>query len=346
MSSFGISCMSIALDIGTSRLRSIRREGVELIGRSMPAAFSLVDDDPTSRALLAKAELPFAAGEGQLALVGDSALDHAAAFQTLPLPLLPGGMVPVDDPPARQLLGSIIESLLPEAVQILSPCAVLLPVASMNDESSTDFVTRLVGLRGYRPLLVTPTHALALATLSTEGFTGVCMTIGAGGCSMSLVHCGRELAAVQDERGTHDIDSRIATAERRFIHGAKGERYLDTESARRQREALSDGLARPATAFGSQVAALYRELLQAITGDFAARLREVRVGRFETPLPVVCAGGGTRAAGFPAMLSSVIASSEMPLRLAPARVAPFDEYLFARGALIHAELESVSAIAA
>ncbi len=61
--------MSIALDIGTSRLRSIRREGVELIGRSMPAAFSLVDDDPTSRALLAKAELPFAAGEGQLALV-------------------------------------------------------------------------------------------------------------------------------------------------------------------------------------------------------------------------------------------------------------------------------------
>jgi len=338
--------MSIALDIGTSRLRSIRRDGVELIGRSMPAAFSLVDDDPTSRALLAKAELSFAAGEGQLALVGDAALEHAAAFHALPLPLLPGGMVPVEDPPARQLLGTIIESLLPEAFPTSSPCAVLLPVASMNDEASVEFVTRLIGLRGYRPILLTPTHALALATLSTEGFSGVCLAIGAGGCSISLVHCGRELATVQDDRGTHFIDSRIATAERRFIHGADGERYLDTESVRRQREALSDGLARPSTPFGSQVAGLYRELLRSITTDFANLLSEQRLGRFETPLPIVCAGGGTRSAGFGAMLSSIISSSDLPFQLTPARVAPNDEYVFARGALIHAELETVSAIAA
>ncbi len=277
---------------------------------------------------------------------GDTALEHAAAFHALPLPLLPGGMVPVEDPPARQLLGSIIESLLPEAIQILSPCAVLLPAASMNDEASIEFVTRLVGLRGYRPVLITPTHALALATLSAEGFSGVCVTLGAGGCSIGLVHHGRELASVRDERGTHFIDARIATAERRFIHGADGERYLDTESVRRQRESLSDGLARPATPFSSQVAGLYRELLRSITTDFAKRLSEERLGRFDTPLPVVCAGGGTRAAGFTTLLSTAIASSDLPFPLAPARVAPNDEYLFARGALIHAELESVNAIAA
>lgn len=338
--------MSIALDIGTSRLRSLRREGVELIGRSIPAAFSLVDDEPTSRAMLTKAELSFATGEGQLALVGDAALDHAAAFHALPLPLLPGGMVPIDDPPARQLLGSIIESLLPEAGGILSPCAIALPAASMNDESSIEFVLRLVGLRGYRPLIVTAPHALALATLSAEGFSGVCVAVGAGSCSMSLVHCGRELACVQSETGTQFIDARIATAERRFVHGPDGERYLDTESVRRQRESLSDSLTRPTTPIGSQVASLYRELLEAIAGDFASRIREERLGRFDSPLPVICAGGGTRPAGFAALLTSILAASELPFRLTPARVAPVDDFLFARGALIQAELESASAIAA
>ena len=338
--------MSIALDIGTSRLRSIRRDGVELIGRSMPAAFSLVDDDPTSRALLARAELPFAIGEGQLALVGDAALDHAAAFHALPLPLLPGGMVPVDDPPARQLLASMIESLLPEAQQILSPCAIVMPAASMNDESSIEFVLRLVRLRGYRPLLVTATHALALATLSAEGFSGVCVSVAAGGCSISLVHCGRELTCIQQETGTHFIDSRIATAERRFVHGPDGERYLDTESVRRQREALADSLMRPTSPLGSQVAGLYREVLEAISSDFASRVVEDRLGRFDTLMPVVCAGGGTRPTGFAALLTSVLGATSLPFRMAPVRVAPADDFLFARGALIQAELQSIEAAAA
>ncbi|MBA3314054.1 MAG: hypothetical protein M3552_16195 [Planctomycetota bacterium] len=338
--------MSIALDIGTSRLRSLRREGVELIGRSTPATFSLIADDPSSRGLLTRAELAFATGEGELALVGDAALEHAAAFRATPLPLLPGGMVPSDDPPARQLLGTIIESLLPEAEDVGSPCGLILPVASMTDEASAEFIARLVRMRGYEPLPLTETHALALATLSAERFSGISIVMGAGGCSMSLIHRGRELAGVQEPRGTAWIDALIASAGRRYAHGADGERYLDTESVRRQRESLADPLTRPTTDFASRVAEHYRELLHTTAREFAASLRRDRLGRFETPLSVVCAGGGTRPAGFAALLTAALVAAELPFVLGPTKLAPCDEYVVARGALIHAELNAVSLAAA
>jgi hypothetical protein len=338
--------MSIALDIGTSRLRSLRREGVELIGRSVPAAFSIVDDDAMSRRLLAKADLSFATGDGELALIGDAALEHAAAFHAARLPLLPGGMVSTDDPPARQLIGTIIESLLPEANVAAAPCGLVMPVASLADEGSTEFIVRLIKMRGYVPLVLTATHALALATLSSEGFTGVSLTIGAGGTSMSLVHRGRELAAAQDHRGTDWIDARLASALRRYTHGSDGGRFLDTESVRRQRESLSEPLTRPTSEIALKIAESYRELLEAITRDLAVCLRRENLGRFERPLSIVCAGGGTRATGFLSLLTSALASVELPCAIGETRLTPPDDFIIARGALIHAELESVSAIAA
>src|SRR5687768_7787811 len=92
--------MTVALDVGTSRMRSLRRERGELVGRSVPAAFALVPDEPSSRTLLARSGLAFAAGDGELALVGDAAVLNAAVFGAMPLRLLPGGLLPADDPPA------------------------------------------------------------------------------------------------------------------------------------------------------------------------------------------------------------------------------------------------------
>ncbi|MGC1272856.1 MAG: hypothetical protein WBC44_04055 [Planctomycetaceae bacterium] len=340
--------MSIALDIGTSRLRSVRREGDELVGRSVPATFALVADDPSARELLSRADIGFAVGEGELALVGEAALRHAATFRSTPLRLLPGGLVPADDPPARQILGMLVESLLPEADTpggLCGLCGLILSDAAITDKTSREFISRLVWMRGYEPVLLSATHAIALATLSTDGFTGVALSLGAGGCSLGLIHRSRELAFGSDSRGTDWIDARLAAGEKCFTYNVAGERYLDTESIRRRRESLGDPLNQPAGTFGVQVADRYRELLESTLTSFADRLAHERLGPFAGPLTVVCAGGGARAAGFAELVSSLLASTDLPFDVDAVRVHPSDDYLVARGGLIHAELEVTCAAA-
>ena len=338
--------MSISLDIGTSRLRSLRRDGGALVGRGVPADFALVADDPIARELLGRSKVAFASGEGEIALVGDAALSHAATFRAVPLRLMPGGLVPTDDPPARQILGTLIESLLPESIESTEPCGLILSAASLANTASREFLSRLVWLRGYRPILISSSHAVALATLSQEGFTGLALSMGAGSCMLSLVHRGRELACVGEPCGTDWIDSRLAAGDRRYIHDAAGERYLDTEAARRHREAMSDPLTRPVDDFAARVAECYRDLLLGMAKELGSRMREERLGPFSSPLAVVCAGGGTRAGGFASLFSAALAAADLPMAVDPVRVAPLDDYLVARGGLIHADLEATCAAAA
>jgi len=338
--------MSIALDIGASRLRSLRREGQQLVGRSAPAAFALLPDEPSARDLLSRAGLPFAEGDGELALVGESATAHAAALYATPLRLLPGGLVPEDDPPARQLLASLVESLLPEAGEPGAACGLILPAAATTHAPSREFLTRLVRLRGYEPSPISGPQAVALATLSAEGFTGIAVSFGAGGCAMSLIHRGREQAAVSEPRGTDWIDARLAASDRRYTHDSAGDRYLDTEAIRRQREGVSDPLTRPMTEAAIAVSDLYRDLLLSTAKEFARTIRDGRLGPFAAPLPVVCAGGGTRPPGFAGLMTASLAAADLAVAVGPVRLTPADDYLVARGGVIHAELDARCSAAA
>lgn len=338
--------MSISLDIGTTRFRSLRRVGGELVGRSVPATFALVPDDPTTRKMLAVADLSFADADGELALIGDGVLEHAATLRTTPLRVLPGGLVAADDPPARQLLATLLESILPEAAQPGESCGVVLPAAAATDYESRNFLLRLIQMQGFTPVEISAPHAVSLATLSTEGFTGVSVILGAGEFSLSVTHRGRELVTVREPRGVDWIDAQLAATEKRHFHDAAGERYLDTESIRKQREMLAEPLTRPTTDFAVQIAELYRQLLRTTLAELSHQMERESFGRFNTPLPIVCAGGGTRAPGFSALLSAVLTASDFPIDLGTVRLARHDEYVTARGALIHAELENVTAAVA
>ena len=343
--------MSIALDVGTSRLRSVRRDGSERIGRSAAAAFALLRDDPATRELLIRAGVAFATGEGDLVLIGDAAEAHATAFQTTPLRLLPDGVLPGDDPPARQVLATLVDGLLPEAPQYslnqaAAPCGLVLPAGALADEHVREFLIRLVRLRGYHPLPVSAGHALAIATLADDGFTGLALAFGAGGCVLSLVQHGCELAVAAESRGTDWIDAHLAATGKRYAFDARGQRYLDTESVREEREDAHAALTRPLGSFDEHIAALYTDLLATVAAQMTDTLAACRPGLFRMPLPIVCGGGGTRPAGFTNLVQHALTEAGLPLPLGPIRLAPADDYLTAHGALIFSELETAVRAAA
>jgi len=94
------------------------------------------------------------------------------------------------------------------------------------------------------------------------------------------------------------------------------------------------------------VADLYRDLLLSTAKEFSRAIGDGRLGPFSAPLPVVCAGGGTRPPGFAGLMTAALAGADLPVPVGPVRLTPADEYLVARGALIHAELDARCAAAA
>ena len=105
--------MSVSLDIGTRALRSLRQQGARLIGRQNMARYVVLPDRPQQRRLLESSSYRYATCEGSLLVIGRAAGELAETLQIPEIPLLRDGELPMDDPLARQVMASLIESLLP-----------------------------------------------------------------------------------------------------------------------------------------------------------------------------------------------------------------------------------------
>src|SRR6185436_14306847 len=157
------------------------------------SVYAVLPDNATQRQLLDRADIPFAACEGHLILLGDAAAELARSFQTPCCDLLPGGVLPQSDPIARQVISLLIDALLPPSHQH-ALCCYTQPLHALRRHGGTtgqhEFFARLIHLRGYEPRLLSAGLALISAEMRAEAFTGIGFVVGASGCEISVAHQG------------------------------------------------------------------------------------------------------------------------------------------------------------
>ncbi|QDT36312.1 hypothetical protein [Stratiformator vulcanicus] len=334
--------MNIGLDLGTDRFRSLRAIDGRLVARAVPSRCSMVDDTPAARRLLERASLPYAVCQSDLILLGEAALESAALVGKPSIELLPGGNVPSNDPPARQVIAALIESLLPApTLSGTRPvCGLVLPHSGTAD--GADFLTHLVELRGYVAEQIRAADAVALATLSQEMLTGAVLTLGANSAEFAVIHHGRRAAHILIDVGTADIDRAIAEADDLHIYDTAGVRFRDDASVGRSRENLSGSLLNPGDARAKQIEAAYTRWLDSIILQATELTGKTVMAGVPGKLPLVCAGGPTQIRGFVPFLESRLRSADLPFDVSEIRVADA-AYTAARGALAHAELTRAEA---
>ncbi|MEM1063369.1 MAG: hypothetical protein AAGJ97_13670, partial [Planctomycetota bacterium] len=211
--------MSLGLELGTDAVRSLRLRGDRLIARNAPSRYCLLADAPQVRELLDKSGLAYAVCDGQIALLGDAAVEADGLFGRPSLPLLPDGKVPAEDPPARQIIAALVESLLPAPGAPGVICGLVLPGAA-DEDGGPDFLTHLIRLRGYTPAVVSAARAAALATLEGQRFTGLTLVIGSASVEMSFVRAGRVVGATRIDQGTDALDGDVAEREELYVYDA------------------------------------------------------------------------------------------------------------------------------
>jgi hypothetical protein len=331
--------MSIALDIGTRHLRSLRREAGRLVGRKNHAVYLQLPDKPGQRRILEKASIRFATCQGSLLVIGQAALETADMLDVPCIPLLKDSHLPQADPVARQVLTSLIDCLLPPSRHTGANCWMSIPGAIDEDSEERRFFTQVIRLKGYVPQIVPPGMAIVLAELGQQGFSGLGCDFGSGSTRISLAHHGQELFSTCTLRGSDWIDARLAESEGCILFDSEGHRYLNTTSITRWKRVNLISVHKPISERERRLSLLCEELidevLRAIRGQLAGN-RTIRT--LHDAQPMVCAGGLAGVPGFRELLFGMIRDAKLPVAISEVRRCSEMDYAVTRGCLILAEL--------
>ena len=339
--------MSIVLDIGTRHLRSLRCEGGRLIGRKNHAVYVALPDQPNQRRMLEKASIGYATCSGGLLVIGQAALETADLLQVPCIPLLMNSQLPEADPVARQVLTSLIDCLLPPALEEGDRCWTVIPGAIDDDLSAERrFFTQLIRLRGYQPRFFSPGLAVALAELESTGFCGVVCDFGAGVTRTTLAIRGRESISTCIRKGSNWIDERVAESEECILWDSDGHRYLNSVAISRWKQANLVSVLKPVTEREQRLSLVCEELITETLRSLDRQLAgKSVVSTIPGPLPLICSGGLSRLSGFPELLHDMTRKANLPIEISEVRRCSDADFTVCRGGLILDELERMAGLA-
>ena len=339
--------MSIALDLGSSRLKSLRYEGNRLLSRSCRSRYAVIENAESQRMLLNHMNIPHAISGESLIVLGDHAADFSRLFLTPCLSLLPQGKVPQNSPAARQITASLVESLLPEPKTKSELCCVTFP--NVPDEEhqqgspEMEFFTRLIRLQGYEPLVLKSSMAVVLAELAECSFMGIGINMGSSCCAVSVTHLGNEIVSCSIAQGGDWIDEQFANQSEEYTLDAKGNRYPDLLGVSCWKDSLTDSIVETTTQREKLLCKITRKLVSNVIHQLAGMIeRTSAIGELPRSLGMAVCGEIARIPGFDRLFREELQKTPLPIDQSKLSVGNESDFSVARGCLIHAELESQS----
>lgn len=338
--------MNCSIDYGSSVLRSLFRNPASpsrLCLSTSRSEYAVVPDTDSHRRALGSEGVPFAVCEGSLLVIGNDA-SRVRWISRLPAsPLFADGRIPQTDAPARQMLYELTQAMLPELRSDRGVCVMTIPGAGQGESVTglnAEFLTRLVRMRGYTPLVLGAAEAAMLSAGVDSRFTGVSVVIGAESVSWCVARRGLVLATDAISAGTRWMDLEIARAFGVQVWDASGRAYLDAERAGEWRRESCVDLRQPRDEQESLLSRLYAVLVQKLAEAITVAVGSVDPGlRPLEAVPVVLAGGGSLVAGLVDILRASLREHETGQQRYAVKVAANAETAVVRGAYVYSELE-------
>lgn len=333
----------VCLDFGTTEFRCLRRQSTCVTGRKSPAVYVSLPNERANENLLKQMRIPIIHSDDSLIAIGAAALDLAKSMRIATVPLLIDGLVPTDDPLGRQLISTLLDSILPTPGQA-TPCG-LISRSAIDFEQSTDLqlYAQLLLLKGYTPVPVTSSSAVAFAELGSDQFTGLVLDWGACGASLGAYRLGEPLVESHLVNGGNLIDERIAKIRNRFNWDREGNRYLDTYAIEAWKKSVSVRVDTPRSDDEKLLAEIYREQLLTILMRFKTAIHASSAAwQLSGEVKFVCSGGCTRIGGFLPLIAGLIAELELPVSLSEIHICHPDQFRSTRGAMIQMELDRLT----
>lgn len=319
----------VGLDVGTMNIVSARQVGDKVATNRIRDAFIDLDSDAKKTLRLSKVD--YVEKDGNLIVIGDSALSMANLFKREVRRPLSRGVISAGELEAQQILSLLVHHVLEDPVAQGEHCFYSVPAAPIDDENQdiiyhTEVFRKIISEHGYEPHPMNEAMAIIYSQCANENFSGLSVSFGSGMCNIALAYQTVKGMDFSVARGGDWID----------IHAAKA-----TGSTAARMCAIKEkgvDLASPKSREEEAIALYISALIKYCLENIAIQFRKVQSTLdLPEPIPFVISGGTTKAGGFLEVFKrefDAIQKKGFPIKISEVRPAKDPMTAVAEGLLV------------
>jgi hypothetical protein len=314
-------------------------EDSKVVTRRVRDAFIDLESEAKKQLRLSKVDY-IEMGDGQIIVIGDSALTMANLFKREVRRPLSQGIIAAGETKAQQILSILIKNVLGEPKVPGEHCFYCVPAAPVDNPGQDvvyhqEIFRKILSEQGYTPHSMNEAMAIIYSQCADDNFSGLSISYGSGMCNVALAYqtiSGMEFSIA---RGGDWIDSNAAKATGSTISRmcAIKEKGVD--------------LAKPEGRDAEALALYIRALIRYSLENTAAQFRKTQSAiDLPEPIPFVVSGGTTRAKGFEVVFKEefeAVKKKGFPIQISEIRMATDPMTAVAEGLLVLAMEEYVDA---
>jgi len=332
--------MGIGLDVGTSFLITAKEheDGVKYT-EFRDAFYRMKPATPIAGKMMEKGLKGlsyFRDNDGSYVVVGQDAIEKAIERNATALRPLSRGVINPNEPEARRVLKFIFSQLVgkpetPGETLIYSVPAE--PVDQDSEEFNTGFhedvLRRDLSELGWNPQPLNEAEAICYSELENDDYTGIAISLGAGMVNVCVMSSGEPVLRVSLTKSGDWIDRMAAqsTAQKDTVVQVEKENgvfIIGKESGNPILDAVSS---------------YYLRLIDYTVSHLSARLKDASdLPKFNDSIPIIIAGGTSRAQGFIEAFSQRLGRGDFPIAISEIRHAADPLRAVARGCMLAASL--------
>jgi hypothetical protein len=274
--------------------------------------------------------------DGSFIILGKDAIEKAVERNDSAKRPMYRGVVSAKEKDARRVLAYILKEVAGKAStpgEKLVFCVPAQPVDQDGDDFDVgyheDVVKKILHECGYEPRAINEAEALCYSELSNDDYTGICLSWGAGMVNVCVMLNGEPVVAFSTTKSGDWVDrmSAVATGETDSVVQAEKEQGDFFVGQPNDNQVL----AAVATYYDRLIDYTTKQLVVAMDGHKS-------LPKFRDPLPVVVAGGTSKAKGFVDLFKRKLEDNGFPLPVKEVRHAADPLHAVARGCLIASQI--------
>lgn len=274
--------------------------------------------------------------DGSFIILGKDAIEKAVERNDSAKRPMYKGVVSSKEKDARRILTYILKEVAgtpEEQGEKLVFCVPAQPVDQEDEDFDVgyheDVIVKLLTEVGYSARAINEAEALCYSELEKDDYTGIALSWGAGMVNVCVMLNGEPVVTFSTTKSGDWVDrmAAVATGEADSIVQAEKENGDFTVGQPNENQVLA------------AVASYYDRLIDYTTKQLASSMDGHKsLPKFKDPLPVVIAGGTSKAKGFVELFAKKLEENGFPLPVKEVRHAADPLHAVARGCLIAAQV--------
>lgn len=301
--------MPKGLDLGTGNIVGAFLEGEDTFQyRSFRNLFLPIERTPMIKGMLKKLSAPWVEMEGQLFILGQHALDLAAAFNSTPRRPMSQGVINPNEHKALPILQAIISEALGKPEEPGEAVFFSVPGDPVDQKFNAVYhegvFKKLLTELGYTPYAINEGLSVIYSELLDENLSGIGISFGAGMCNVSCAIASIEAFKFSVACSGDYIDTNVSTA-----------KAVSNVKALMAKEQIED-LRNPKNELEEAVVYYYQNMMDYVAKNIKnALLALPTLPDFKTPPKVAIAGGTSLPGGFLELFELALHNQNLPIEL-------------------------------